>query len=332
VGAWIAWILIPLSMFIGFKVDEREVGSGSKSVHSIISKISFTAPLIILATSFLLFVVGGAFITTAEELKWIMVFVGLVYLLYIPHSCALYLVSLFLYYKFKLPIIEYKIRVLREKISEYDVVLEQRSKVEQDIRSIIALDPSNLSIKAREFRERTQKMTCDEIKARRIEISLELSRVESLKEEAKKRLKVLEDERRALESRVSDINTKFQVLKRADPANFQIKMRELKRLEGIGREELERMKPTGMLEELFFERALLNHKIKDIDEEIRFKAGEIHRLEMEKLSLQLENLTLDLEEVDRTIRSEEPRLFEVKGELSNLEAKRREIEQFLSKK
>jgi predicted nucleic acid-binding Zn-ribbon protein len=313
-GAGISWILTLPTIIIHLSVESK------LSSHILIFVI------FLVVASWITAIIGNIGSSGKFEVNWLMaLLLGLSYLLYIPHFLTLYMASLLLYYKFKLPIIEYKIRVLREKIGEYKAILDQRSKIEQNIRSIVAFDPGNLSIKARNLQEKAQRMTYDEIKARRIEIDLELSRIEGLRGEAERKLRAVEDEKRALELRVSDINSRLHVFERIDPANFQIKMQKLKQLEGIGRGELKKIKPTGELEELFFEKISLGYQINDVYEEIKDIVKEISRMEMEKLSLQLENLTLDLEEVNRTIRSMEPRLLEMKDSLKRLEDERNRI-------
>jgi hypothetical protein len=259
-------------------------------------------------------------------------FIGLSYLLYIPHSLTLYTVFLPLYYKSKLSTIGYRINVLRERISGYEAILDQRSRVEQNIESIVASDPSNLDVKARELQEKVRRMTYDEIKARSIEINLELSKIDSLEREAEGKLRALEDKKRDLELRISYINSRLHILEKSDPANFQIKMWKLKQLEGIRREELKMIKPAGELEELFFEKIYLSYQINDVNREIRDTVEDISRMRLERLSLQLEDLILHLEEVNRIIRSMEPSLLEMKDTLKRLENERDRILSSLQQK
>jgi len=319
-GAGLSWILtIPTSIILW-------------RVKSKLSNLSSYIFISIVVIAIIIGVVGSIIRGPKGEFKldWVdTLVIGLSYLLYVPHSLMmflpLYYKSKLLYYKSKLSTIGYKINVLRERISEYETILDQRSKIEKDIKSIVAFDPSNLNVMARELQEKAQGMTYDEIKARSIEINLELSRIDSLKREAERKLRALEDRKRDLELRISDINSRLYILERMDPANFQIKMQKLKQLERIGREELKKIKPVGEIEELFFERISLSYQINDISEEIKDTLEEISSMELERKSLQLEGLTLDLEEVNRTVRSVEPHLLEMRDILRRLEDERDRI-------
>ena len=102
-------------------------------------------------------------------------------------------------------------------------------------------------------------------------------------------------------------------------------MWKLKQLEGIRREELKMIKPVGELEELFFEKIYLSYQINDVNREIRDTVEDISRMRLERLSLQLEDLILHLEEVNRIIRSMEPSLLEMKDTLKRLENERDRI-------
>jgi hypothetical protein len=326
-GAGLSWILIlPTSIIL-----ER--------VKSKLSDLSLAFVIIIVAAYWIIGIIGNIISNITHvsmgklELGLISgTFIGLSYLLYIPHSLTLYTVFLPLYYKSKLSTIGYRINVLRERISGYEAILDQRSRVEQNIESIVASDPSNLDVKARELQEKVRRMTYDEIKARSIKINLELSKIDSLEREAKGKLRALEDKKRDLELRISYINSRLHILERSDPANFQIKMWKLKQLEGIRREELKMIKPAGELEELFFEKIYLSYQINDVNREIRDTVEDISRMRLERLSLQLEDLILHLEEVNRIIRSMEPSLLEMKDTLKRLENERDRILSSLQQK
>ena len=276
-GAGLSWILTLLTLIISSlaNIIPWRVGSKLEDLSITLSFLSYVVIAIIIA------VVGGPRKEFELDRRFTLL-IGLSYLLYIPHSLWLYVMFLPLYYKSKLSTIGYKINVLRERISEYETILAHRSKIEKDIKSIVAFDPSNLNVKARELQEKAQGMTYDEIKARSIEINLELSRIDSLKEEAERKLRALEDRKRDLELRISDINSRLYILERMDPANFQIKMQKLKQLGRIGREELKKVKPVGEIEELFFERISLSYQINDISEEIKDTVEEISRMELKK--------------------------------------------------
>jgi 2C-methyl-D-erythritol 2,4-cyclodiphosphate synthase len=313
-GAGLSWILTLPTLIILWRVKPKL----SDRTFNNFSSIAVIA-IIIVVGGIIGCGTGKGFVC---EMLGLLLPIGLSYLLYIPLSLALYMMFLPLYYKSKLSTIGYEINVLRERISEYETILDQRSKIEKDIESIVAFDPSNLNVKARELQEKAQGMTYDEIEARSIEINLELSRIDSLKEEAERKLRALEDRKRDLELRISDINSRLYILERMDPANFQIKMQKLKQLGRIGREELKKVKPVGEIEELFFERISLSYQINDISEEIKDTVEEISRMELKRKCLQLEGLTLDLEKVNRTVRSIEPRLLEMRDNLRRLENKR----------
>jgi len=137
-GAGLSWILtLPTSIILwGIKSKLSSLSSGI----------------------FISIVVIAVIIAVVERARSTLLFIGLSYLLYIPHSLALYMLFLPLYYESKLSTIGYKINVLRERISEYETILDQRSKIEKDIESIVAFDPSNLNVKARELQEKTQGM------------------------------------------------------------------------------------------------------------------------------------------------------------------------------
>jgi hypothetical protein len=322
-GAGLSWILILPTSIILWRVKSK------------LSDLSSSIVIIIVAAYWIIGIIGS--ITHGSrgefELDWMSgTLIGLSYLLYIPHSLTLYIVSLPLYYKSKLSTIEYRINVLRERINGYEAILDQRSRIERNIESIVASDPSNLNIKARELQEKVWRMTYDEIKARSIEINLELSRIDSLEREAEGMLRALQDKKRDLELRISEIDSRLHILEKIDPANFQIKMWKLKQLEGIRREELKMIKPVGELEELFFEKIYLGYQINDVNREIKDTVEEISHMKLGRLSLQLEDLTLHLEEVNRIIRSMEPSLLEMKDTLKRLEDERDRILSSLQQK
>jgi hypothetical protein len=323
-GAGLSWILIlPTSIILG-------------RVKSKLSDLSFLIVIIIVAAYWIIGIIGNITHVSMGKLEldlMIGTLIGLSYLLYIPHSLTLYMVFLPLYYKSKLSTIGYRINVLKERISGYEAILDQRSRVEQNIESIVASDPSNLDVKARELQEKVRRMTYDEIKARSIEINLELSKIDSLEREAEGKLRALEDKKRDLELRISYINSRLHILEKSDPANLQIKMWKLKKqLKGIRREELKMIKPAGELEELFFEKIYLSYQINDANREIRDTVEDISRMRLERLSLQLEDLILHLEEVNRIIRSMEPSLLEMKDTLKRLENERDRILSSLQQK
>jgi hypothetical protein len=336
-GSGVSLFLTIPSFYILTSMESR-----FKSIYNTVAEISIAIIITVVAASFFLLLLLAILHPALEEQwKFAMVFIGLSYLLYIPHFFTWYMGLLLTYRRFKLAVIKYRAKVklnmiehqvkeLERKISKYETTLNQRNEIEQKIRTIIAFDPSNLSVKALALKEKAQMMTNDEINSRKTEISLELPQIINLREVAEKRLKAIENENRSLKLKLEDIDSKLQELEIKDPANFQIKMQRLQPLEKMKLEDLENIKPTGDIEKLFYERILLRFQIKDKCEELENAEKEVFHAKLKELSLRMENLILDLETVDRKIKSEEPHLLELRNTLNKLKEEKERIMKSLS--
>jgi hypothetical protein len=227
--------------------------------------------------------------------------------------------------RIKLPRIEYEIEMLKRRIDEYGDVLRLKEEIECSISNIVRHDPANFGFKKKEFKEKAGGMTDDEIRKEKAEIKMRLSQLLNLREGVEGRLRTLEEEKRVLEAKVEEIDGILNVMAKTDPANFQVKLEKLKQLERIGLEELKKIKPVGEIEKLFFERTSLKFQIKGIDNKIEDTAKELSHIKLKEFSLQLENLILDLEIVERKVMAEEPRILEIKNRLTRLQSERNRI-------
>jgi hypothetical protein len=336
-GSGVSWFLTIPSIYILTSMKSR-----FKSIYNTVAKISIAIIITVVTSSFLLLLTLAILHPALEEQwKFAMAFIGLSYLLYIPHSFTWYMGLLPTYRRFKLAVIKYRakdklnmiehqIKELEGKISKYETTLNLRNEIEQKIGTIIAFDPSNFSVKALALKEKAQMMTNDEINSRKTEISLELPQIINLREVAEKRLKAIENENRSLKLKLEDINSKLQELEIKDPANFQIKMQRLQPLEKMKLEDIKNIKPTGDIEKLFYERILLRFQIKDKYEELENAEKEVFHAKLKELSLRMENFILDLETVDRKIKSEEPHLLELRNALNKLKEEKERIMKSLS--
>ena len=232
--------------------------------------------------------------------------------------------------KARLKLIEKQIKNLDEIIKKHQTVLDQRNQLERSIDRIIAVDPPNFRFKVTLFSKQAKGLNNDDIRKRIIEIEGEIQRRNQLRNQAEEKLDALESEKMALERRLEVIRNRLHILEAVDPANIKIKMQKLQaEWKGIRREELETIEATGELETLFKEHLLLNFQIKEKASEIENQRKEIAYLNLTEDALQLEKHVLELEIMDRKIKDEEPRLFELKDKLSNLQIKRDKIKQSL---
>lgn len=232
--------------------------------------------------------------------------------------------------KTRLKLIESRIKNLRMIIEKHKVVLTQKKEIEQNINKIVGLDPNNFGLKVTLYRERAQTIISDQIQTRIIEIEEDLERVIQARKQVEDKLKVLHNEKDILEERLKDVNNRIHILEVIDPANIKIKMQKLKaEWEGIRKQELERIKPTGELETLYKEELLLNFLIEEKAQEIENTKKELAHLSLKEDTLQLEKLVFEVEKMDRKIKGEEPRFFELQNKLNNLERKRDKIKEFL---
>jgi hypothetical protein len=245
---------------------------------------------------------------------------------YIPESFSISLmIRQYILTKITLPRIEYEIEMLKRRIDEYGDVLRLKEEIECSISNIVRHDPANFGFKKKEFKEKAGGMTDDGIRKEKAEIEIRLSQSLNLREGVEGRLRTLEEEKRVLEAKVEEIDGILNVMERTDPANFQVKLEKLKQLERIGLEELKKIKPVGEIEKLFFERTSLKFQIEDIDKKIEETAKELSHIKLKEFSLQLENLILDLEIVERKVMAEEPRILEIKNRLTRLQSERNRI-------
>jgi hypothetical protein len=251
---------------------------------------------------------------------------SLIYMFYIPESFSISLmIRQYILTKITLPRIEYEIEMLKRRIDEYGDVLRLKEEIECSISNIVRHDPANFGFKKKEFKEKAGGMTDDGIRKEKAEIEIRLSQSLNLREGVEGRLRTLEEEKRVLEAKVEEIDGILNVMERTDPANFQVKLEKLKQLERIGLEELKKIKPVGEIEKLFFERTSLKFQIEDIDKKIEETAKELSHIKLKEFSLQLENLILDLEIVERKVMAEEPRILEIKNRLTRLQSERNRI-------
>lgn len=232
---------------------------------------------------------------------------------------------------------ERELRMIEKRIKESEEIIEkhrdfllQRNNLEGRVNKIISFDPSNFGVKATMFRKYAQTMADDQIRARIIEIDGEMQKLLRLKEQAELKLDALENEREALEHKLRNIINRLHILEATDPANIKIKMQKLQsEWENIKQQELQKIKPAGELETLFKKQLLLGFQIKEKSGLIENQRTEVAHLKLTEDTLQLEKHVLKLEIMDRKIKDEEPRIFELKDELKNLQIKSDEIKQFL---
>jgi hypothetical protein len=251
---------------------------------------------------------------------------SLIYMFYIPESFSISLmIRQYILMRIKLPRIEYEIEMLKRRIDEYGDVLRLKEEIECSISNIVRHDPANFGFEKKEFKEKAGGMTDDGIRKEKAEIKMRLSQSLNLRVGVEGKLRTLEEEKRALEAKVEEIDGILNVMERTDPANFQVKLEKLKQLERIGLEELKKIKPVGEIEKLFFKRTSLKFQIEDIDKKIEDTAKELSHIKLGELSLQLENLILDLEIVERKVMAEEPRILEIKNRLTRLQSERNRI-------
>jgi|GEM_PF-3052402 hypothetical protein len=235
--------------------------------------------------------------------------------------------------KVRIKLIEGRIKNLRNIVEKHKVVLAEKMEIEQNISKIVGLNPKNFGLKVTLYRERAHTIINDQIQTRIIEIEEDLQKVIQARKQVEDKLRVLYNEKDILEQRLKDVNNKLRILEKViDPANIKIKMQKLEsEWKGIRKQELERITPVGELETLYKEGLLLNFLIEEKVQEIENMRKELAHLTLNEDTLQLERLVFEVEKLDRKIKAEEPRFFEIKDKLSRLEAKRDKIKQFLSK-
>jgi hypothetical protein len=233
--------------------------------------------------------------------------------------------------RLRLRLIEKNIQKFEKNIEKHEVILIKKEEIEQNINRIVGLDPNNFGLKVSLYRKRAQTIINDQIQTRIIEIEEDLQKVIQARKQVEDKLRILYNEKDILEQRLKDVDNRLRILEVIDPANIKIKMQKLESAwKGIGKQELERITPAGELEALYKEGLLLNYLIEDKVQEIENMRKELAHLTLNEDILQLERLVFEVEKLDRKIKAEEPRFFEIKDKLSRLEAKRDKIKQFLS--
>jgi predicted nucleic acid-binding Zn-ribbon protein len=203
--------------------------------------------------------------------------------------------------------------------------------LEREIREIIALDPANFSIKSDIFYNQAKNLDDYKINERMQKIDEEVKNVVQSKKRIEKELQALEQEKENLRNRFEELGQWLYRLEIMDPANVKVKTQNLYReLGGLSRIELENIKTTGELENFFKERLLLRFQIEETDGKIKNLNKELVSVKLAENTLLLEKLILQLEKLDRHVKSEEPRLLQINDEIQRLEIKRNKIKRSLS--
>ena len=225
--------------------------------------------------------------------------------------------------KFEMLTIEDQIKELESVVKDHDSLLERRNQLEKEINKIIEFDPANFSVKSNIFRGEARQLNDDDIRKRINTIDEETQKTIRLKMHVEKELDELESGKEALRNRLEEIKQRLHTLEIVDPANVKIKLQKLcSEWEGLSQKELENIKTTGELEHSYKEQLLLKFQIEDIDGKIKEINEELTSAKLAENALIMEKLILELEKLDRDIKKEEPRLFQINDELKKLEMKR----------
>jgi hypothetical protein len=317
--AGIAWILALPNSIIVWKLS-------SKPSYGILPKILLFLIIFCVLVSLIMAFIFNA-ITFPNEFPWreSLLLTGITYLFYIPHIFTPYILFRPLYLRYELSKIEQEIMTLNRKIVEYDSLFQMRDKIKQSIDVLLAHDPHNLSIMARQFQQLVEQMGTHEMDARKKEIEVKLNKVSDMKEELVKNFKTLENEKSELGRAIDEVNARLKYFEKIDPANYQIKLKNLRHFLQLELGEIRKLKPSGIIEELFFKKTFLEHQVNELDKKIGDVWKDISRVELEEYSLQLEKLILELETNERQIKVVDQYLAELKEKLKRLESERDRI-------
>jgi len=206
-------------------------------------------------------------------------------------------------------------------------LLDRNAKDEREIGHLIAADPANLGLKAKELRKKVQGLSDALLRDTLTRVNRDLQEITHAKQRAREELATLESVAQEQEIRLRELERLIRALEMRDPSNIRLQVKVLSsEWRDLSESELEAVPMRNELSQLLKEVTILKLRIERTRGEIDAIRRRISDTTTENV-LTLEKLMVDKEQISRTPQPEKDQLSQIEAELQSLHVERRGLEQ-----